>query len=91
MARLLIHLTPSASREAVLGRHGDAIKVAVTSPAEKGKANSALVKLIARELNVPGSAVRIVAGATKRRKVLAIDGASQEGVDAWLERRSRTT
>jgi uncharacterized protein YggU (UPF0235/DUF167 family) len=46
----------------------------VAAPPEGGKANKALVKLLAKRLAVAASAVTIVAGATRRRKRLRVDG-----------------
>ncbi|HEY0523281.1 MAG TPA: DUF167 domain-containing protein [Stellaceae bacterium] len=50
------------------------LKVAVTAPPEDGKANDAVVKLLARECRVAARDVSVVAGATARRKVIEIAG-----------------
>jgi len=86
MARLLVHLRPSAGAECVVGRYGDGIKAAVAAAPEKGRANAALARLVAGALGVPAHAVRIAAGLGSRRKTLAIEGISQEAVDDWLGR-----
>ena len=64
---------------------GDALKVAVSAPPEKGKANKALLKMLARELRVSPAAVSIVAGGGSRRKLVKIEGVSEEQLNAWLE------
>jgi uncharacterized protein (TIGR00251 family) len=77
--RLFVRLTPKASRNAVSGRAEDAdgrqqLRVAVTAVPENGKANAALVKLLAKQAKWPKSAITIISGQTDRNKVLAIAG-----------------
>ncbi|MEJ5357714.1 MAG: DUF167 domain-containing protein [Desulfobacterales bacterium] len=63
-----IHLQPGASRDLISGLHGEALKVRVTAPPIEGRANQALIRLLAKELRLPPSAVSIVAGASSRTK-----------------------
>ena len=84
MARIQIKVVPKASRDRVAGTIGDAIKVCVTAPPERGKANKAVAAVLAKALGVPRSAVRIVAGATSQRKTVEIDGISDEDARARL-------
>jgi hypothetical protein len=63
---------------------GGLASVAVTSPAHDGRANRHVVKLLAKTLGVPQSAVRIVRGETARRKVIAIDALSGPEIRARL-------
>lgn len=86
-ARAAVWVQPGASRARIVGRLGNALKVAVTAPPEKGKANQAVVKLLAGELGVPASSVRVVAGAAARRKTIAVDGMTQSALDRWLAER----
>ena len=51
-------------------------------PAVDGAANHAILRLIADELDVPRTAVRLAAGANGRRKLVAIDGVEPEIVQA---------
>ncbi len=67
-----IHLQPGASRDLVSGLHGEALKVRVTAPPAEGRANRALIRLLARELGLPPSAVSILAGASSRNKKIRI-------------------
>jgi len=85
VARLQVWLQPGASREGIAGFHGEALKVSVTAPPEKGKANKALERLLARALSVPASAVAIVAGSLSRSKTVHIEGLSDERLAAWLK------
>ena len=53
---------------------GEALKIAVTAPADKGKANAAVTALLAKTFGVAKSSVAVVAGETDRRKTLRILG-----------------
>lgn len=72
MARLRIRVSPGARRSELLGRHGEGWKARVAAPPEGGRANAALEELLARALGVPREAVRIVAGAGSRSKVVEV-------------------
>jgi uncharacterized protein (TIGR00251 family) len=72
--RVAVRLAPRASRDGVLGVHGEALKIAVTAPPVEGEANARLTKLLAKRLGVPKGAVRIVSGETARDKVVEVDG-----------------
>lgn len=84
---LAVWVQPGASRERIVGRMGDALKLAVTAPPEKGKANQAVEKLLARELGVPRSAVIVTAGTSNRRKTVRIEGIAPERLGAWLQQK----
>ena len=72
--RLAVHVQPRASRSAIVGEHGGALKVRLAAPPVDNAANEALVAFIAGVLGLPRRHVRLVAGATSRRKLLEIDG-----------------
>ncbi len=65
---LAVHASPGAGRTQVVGRHGDALKVRVAAPPEKGRANEALVTVLAEAFGVAAKDVTIVAGETSRSK-----------------------
>jgi len=73
---LLLHLkvVPKASRDRVVGWVGDRLKVQVTAAPERGKANAAVVEVLAAALGVPRNRVRIVAGETSPLKTVEIEG-----------------
>lgn len=75
---LTVRVTPKASRTAIQGvmatPEGHALKIAVTAPADKGKANAAVCELLARSFGVAKSHVTVAAGETDRRKLLRISG-----------------
>ena len=81
--RLFVRLTPKASRNAIGDVVADAngqeqLKVSVTAVPENGKANQALIKLLAKAAKWPKSSVGIVSGHTDRNKVLVISGTPTE-------------
>jgi len=79
-----VRVRPKAARDAVVGEHEGALKVAVTAAPEKGKANKAVVEMLSRALRIPKSHVELVAGATSRDKTFAIRGTSREAIEALV-------
>lgn len=69
---LSLRIQPGARREGVVGRYGEAIKVAIAAPAVDGKANEALIRLLSSLLGVPRSQVEVVAGETSRSKLVRV-------------------
>lgn len=75
-----VRVTPRASRNTIEGEHAGALKVRLTAPPVEDRANEALRHLLAERLNVPASAVRIVAGEKSRTKRVAVAGVSKSKV-----------
>ena len=71
-AEISVRVTPRASRNAVL-LDGEALRVTVTVVPEDGKANAAVIKLLAKALGVAKSRLVLVRGATSRDKLFRID------------------
>jgi uncharacterized protein (TIGR00251 family) len=94
--RLAVRLTPRSSAERITGLAleadgGAALKVAVNAPPEDGKANAALLKLLARRFGLPRGDLEIVLGATQRHKIVHIAGDAttlapriEEALRPWL-------
>lgn len=86
-----VRLQPAGRADAVQGLIQDAdgrtaLKAAVTKPPEGGKANEALIKLLAKEWRVAKSTLEVVQGHTSRAKVLSLAGPAAElaaRLDAW--------
>ncbi len=83
---LKVRLAPGSKRDRILGIHGDALRVAVRAPPERGKANEALVELIAKELDLHRSAVSLQSGQSSRDKRVRIEGLSREELLPRLRR-----
>jgi len=71
---------PRATRTAIVGVHGTALKIKVAAPPVDGKANEALRKFVADAVGLPRSRVELVAGAGSRNKRLRISGLAPEAV-----------
>jgi uncharacterized protein len=83
--RFAVHVQPRASRTGIAGVHGDALKIAVSAPPADGAANEAVIELLARSLSLPQRSVRLISGATSRRKIIEVDGASVSDVERLIE------
>ncbi len=75
---LKLHVVPGARRTAVVGLHGDRLKIKVAAPPEKGRANEELLDFLARRLEVPRQAVHLTSGAAGRSKVVSVHSLSPE-------------
>lgn len=69
---LQLYVQPKASRDQIVGLHGDAIKIAITAPPIEGKANSHVQKLLATLFAVSKSQVELVKGDISRHKQVLI-------------------
>ena len=67
---------PKARKNGIVGQHAGCLKVAVTAAPEKGKANKAIIKVLAEALGVKKSQLNIVAGETSPRKKCHVSGIS---------------
>ncbi|WP_339933573.1 DUF167 family protein [uncultured Brevundimonas sp.] len=88
-ARLAVRLTPGAAADRIDGWDVDAegravLKVRVRARPVEGEANAALLKLLAKSLGVPKSAVTLQRGGQSRLKMIHIDGLDDGQVRANL-------
>lgn len=86
-AVLAVRAQPGAKRNAVVGVHGGALKVAATAPPEDGRANAALVELLRDWLGLKRSAVELVGGHTSRNKSVLVRGLTAEELPALVTAR----
>jgi uncharacterized protein (TIGR00251 family) len=77
-ATLAVRAQPGAKKAGVKGERAGALVVAVTAPAEDGRANEALVEVLKDWLGVKRSQVEIVSGKTNRNKVVLVRGVTAE-------------
>ncbi len=81
--RFTVHLTPRGGSDRVNGvREDGVLLVRVAAPPADGAANAALVGLLAREVAAPRTSVRLVRGATNRRKTILIEGLAAATLEA---------
>ncbi len=67
-----VHAQPGAKKSAVVGLHGESLKVRIAAPPVEGKANEVLTAFVAKALGLPRRAVSIVKGESSREKLLLI-------------------
>jgi uncharacterized protein YggU (UPF0235/DUF167 family) len=74
MTRLRLRVSPGAGRAAIVGRYGEAWKVRVTAAPEDGRANDAVLRLLADVLAVPRGALTLISGHSARDKIVELTG-----------------
>ena len=82
--RVQLRVAPGAVRARVVGRLGEAWKVRVAEPAEAGRANAAVLRLLAEALSVPRTAVTLVSGHGARDKIVELAGLEPREIDRRL-------
>ena len=80
MVTLKVRVQPGASRTEVLGFRGDVLRVRVAAPPERGKANDAVVALLARVLGTTKGRIQILRGYGSRDKLVQVEGLSAKDV-----------
>jgi uncharacterized protein (TIGR00251 family) len=83
--RLRVRVSPGSRRTELAGRLGDRWKVRVAAPPEGGRANDAVLGLLAKRLGLPRRAVSIVSGHAARDKVVEMTGIDQAETERRLE------
>ena len=85
-AVIAVKAVPGASRDRIVGPLGDCLKITTAAPAEKGKANAAIAKLLARAFGLENRRVELLAGSTAPRKEFRLLGVSAEAARHSLRR-----
>ena len=83
--RLHVRVSPGAARAGVVGRHGTSWKLRVAAAPERGKANDAVLDLLAETLAVPRAHLELVTGQSARDKVVALRGLTLTQAESRLE------
>lgn len=82
--RVRLRVSPGAARAGVVGRHGEAWKVRVAAPPEGGRANEAVVRLLADTLSLPREAVTLISGHGARDKIVELTGLRPSQIERRL-------
>lgn len=82
---LILHIQPNARTSAVVGRHGDALKIRIAAPAVENKANATLIDFLHQWFMLPSSQFRIKLGTRGRRKIVELD-CPGNGIEKLLAR-----
>ena len=83
-AAFAVHIVPKATKNEVVGKHGDALKINLISNTVGGIANDTLVNFIAQKLNIKREKVEIAAGLTSAEKMVIVVGVSPQQVETLL-------
>jgi uncharacterized protein (TIGR00251 family) len=75
-----VKVQPNASKDRVVGKLGDQLKIAVTVAPEKGKANKVVIKVLSRLIGVKSSDIEILSGETSRDKKVFIRNITAENL-----------
>jgi uncharacterized protein (TIGR00251 family) len=81
---LRLTVAPGAKRPGVVGRHGDGWKVRVAAAPERGKANDAVLDLLATTLAVPRANLTLVSGSSSRNKIVELSGLEPDEIERRL-------
>jgi uncharacterized protein len=79
-AVITVKALPHSARAGVRGVDGGALKVAVTAPPEKGKANAAVLVELAKFLAVPRASLELLSGDSSRNKRVLVKGMTADAV-----------
>lgn len=77
---IAVRVHPAARRNGVAGLHGGALKVSLTAPPEDGRANAALIALLAELFSLQRAQIALINGASSRSKSLRLAGLTAEQV-----------
>jgi uncharacterized protein (TIGR00251 family) len=80
---LSVKATPKAAHDMIAGIRDGQLLVRVTAAPDKGKANAAVIALLAEEIGIPKSALELARGDTERNKVIRLVSHA-EAVQSWL-------
>lgn len=70
---LRLRVQPRASKDEIVGIHGDSIKIRITAPPLEGRANAHLIRFLAASFGVPKARVKLLSGPGSREKLLCIE------------------
>lgn len=89
-SRLGLRVAPGARTTRIVGRYGSGWKIAVAAAPERGRANTAIVELLAETLGLKRGAVSVVSGHTGREKIVELTGLAPDEIDRRLASASGT-
>ncbi len=85
VVRLKLHVTPGARDDRIVGWREGSLRLRVRARPEKGRANEAVLRLLARRLGLRRASVSIVRGAASRDKLVEVEGLSEDELRAKLD------
>jgi uncharacterized protein (TIGR00251 family) len=85
MGRFNVKVVSGSSRNQIVGWLGDALKIKVMAPPQKGKANEAVIDLLAKFLGVSSDDIEVASGHSSPSKLIAITGIDDEAIRRAFE------
>ncbi len=79
-----VRVAPGGRKDAIVGKHGDAIKIRLQAPPVEGKANRALCEFLAQQLSVSRQDVEVISGQASRWKRVCVENVSADAIRALL-------
>jgi len=77
-ARISVRVYPGAARNEIVGLNNNVLRITISAPPARGKANRELIAFLSRLLDTKKDSISIIKGHTTRNKVIVIDGLSRE-------------
>jgi uncharacterized protein (TIGR00251 family) len=81
---LRVRVQPGAGRDAIVGIHGDALKLRVAAPPVSGRANQSVLALLGRELGIDHANLEITSGLDSRGKRVKVSGVEADDLEKRL-------
>jgi uncharacterized protein len=85
MLTLQVKVVPAARADRVVGRYGEGIKIQVSTPPEDGKANNAVMRVLAAALGLRGEQIQLLRGQGSPHKVVSISGMQEHALRSWMQ------
>ncbi|CAK8724152.1 UPF0235 protein DDY20_06620 [Candidatus Electrothrix laxa] len=82
---LSLYVQPRSGQNAIVGLHGDALKLRLSAPPVDGKANKAVIAFFAKFFKIPKSAITIRSGLQSRMKKVLLIGVAEEQIRGLIE------
>jgi len=79
-AKIAVQITPSASKNEIIGMQNDVLRIKISAPPVKGKANKELIDYLSHLLGISKDRLEIVKGHTSKNKLISIDGLSKVSI-----------
>ncbi|SFW02213.1 Uncharacterised ACR, YggU family COG1872 [Chlamydia abortus] len=83
---LEVKVTPKSKQNTIVGFEGEVLKIRVTEVPEKGKANEAVIALLAKALSLPKRDITLILGDTSRKKRILLPKSTESIVSHWREK-----
>lgn len=78
--KLAVKVIPSSSKDCIVGWLDETLKIKVKAPADKGKANKAVINVLEKSLNLARGSIRISSGATSGRKIVELNYENEDAI-----------